>query len=92
VPNRSAARKTVRQDETRRLCNKTVKSRLRTEENKLDHMIERGDKDGATRQARLVTKLFKQAAAAKVMHPNRAARKQAQMDKRIHAATAPKSA
>ena len=92
MANRPAARKSIRQDETRRLRNKTVKSRLRTEENKLARMIERGDKEGASKQGRLLTKLFQRAAAAKVIHVNRVARKQAQIEKRLHAFSTPQSA
>ena len=89
MPHRPAALKTLRQDEKRRLRNKRVKSRLRTEENKLNRMIERGDAEAAAVQSRLLTKLLQKAAAAHVMHPNRAARKQAQIDRRLHAIAAP---
>ena len=89
MPHRPAARKTLRQDEKRRLRNKSVKSRLRTEENKLNRMIERGDAEGAGRQSRLLTKLLQQAAAAHVLHANRVARKQAQIDRRLHVVSTP---
>ena len=90
MPHRPAAQKTLRQDEKRRLRNKSVKSRLRTEENKLNRMIERGDAEGAGRQSRLLTKLLQKAAAARVIHANRAARKQAQIDRRLHALSTPR--
>ena len=86
MPHRPAALKTLRQDEKRRLRNKSVKSRLHTEENKLNRLLERGDVEAASQQARLLTKLLQKAAASHVMHPNRAARKQAQIDQRLHAA------
>jgi small subunit ribosomal protein S20 len=89
MPRRPAALKTLRQDEKRRLRNKTVKSRLRTEENKLARMLERGDMQGANRQGHLLTKLLQKAAISGVIHANRAARKQAQIDRRLHAAAAP---
>ena len=92
MPHRSAALKSLRQDETRRVRNKSVKSRLRTEENKLNRMLERGDAEAAAQQSRLFTKLLQKAAAANVMHPNRAARKQAQIDRRLHAISSPEDA
>lgn len=78
MPNRPAAVKTLRRDAKRNERNKAVKTRLRTEQNKLAHMVERKDVAGAEEQVRLLTKLFQRAADRNVMHPNRAARKQAQ--------------
>jgi len=85
MPHRPAALKTLRQDEKRRLRNKSVKSRLHTEESKLNRMLERGDVQAASQQASLLTKLLQKAAASRVVHPNRAARKQAQIDRRLRA-------
>ena len=83
MPNRPAAVRTLRRNAKRNLRNKTVKSRLRTEQNKLAHMVERKDVAGAEQQVRLLTKLFQRAAARKVIHPNRAAGKQAQLQRTL---------
>jgi len=84
MPNRAAALKSLRRDEKRRLRNKTVKSRLRTEETKFDRMIERGDLAGAENQLNLLTKLFQRAASRDIVKENRAARKQAQFQRRVN--------
>jgi small subunit ribosomal protein S20 len=84
MPNRAAAVKSLRRDEKRRLRNKTVKSRLRTEETKFDRMIERGDLAGAENQLNLLTKLFQRAAGRDIVKENRAARKQAQFQRRVN--------
>ena len=78
MPNRPAAVKTLRRDAARNLRNKAVKTRLRTEQNKLAHMVERNDVAGAEQQVRLLTKLYQRAADRNILHANRAARKQSQ--------------
>lgn len=88
MPHRPSAVKSLRQDKKRRLRNKIVKSRLRTEENKLNRYLERGETEAAARQAQLLTKLLQKAAAKHVLHANKAARKQAQFDRRIQAVRA----
>lgn len=79
MPNRPAAVKSLRRDKKRALRNKVIKSRLRTEQNRFDRMIEHGDAAAAERQFTVLTRLFQRAAARNVVHPNRAARKQAQL-------------
>lgn len=85
MPHRPAALKSLRQDRKRSLRNKSIKSRLRTEQNKFAHMLERGDPEAAEQQVNLLTKLYQQAAARHVIHANQAARKQAQLQKRLNA-------
>ncbi len=84
MAHRAAALKSLRSDEKRRLRNKTVKSRLRTEETKFGRMVQRGDVAGAEGQLNLLTKLFQRAAARKIVKDNRAARKQAQFQRRVN--------
>ncbi|MHC4479756.1 MAG: 30S ribosomal protein S20 [Planctomycetota bacterium] len=86
MPHRQSAKKRLRQTGKRTLRNKQVKSRLRTEQNKFDHMLERGDLQEAERQISLLTKLYHQAANRKVVEKNRAARKQAQFQRRLNEA------
>jgi ribosomal protein S20 len=69
----------------RTLRNKRVKSRLRTEENKFDHMVEHGELTAAQAQLSLLTKLFQRAADRRIVEANRAARKQAQFQERLNA-------
>ncbi len=83
MPNRPAAVKSLRRDEKRAARNKMVKSRLRTEQNKFDRMVERGDVAGAEKQFSLLTKLYQRAADRHVVHANLAARKQAQFQRTL---------
>ncbi len=84
MPNRPAAFKTLRRDAKRRMRNKAVRSRLRTEQNKYDRMIERGDVEQARQQLDLLTKLYQRAASKGVVHKNKAARKQSQSQRRLN--------
>lgn len=84
MPQRPAAVKSLRQNARRRQRNQAVKSRLRTEQNKLDRMLERGEADAAAEQIRVVVKLFQQAASKGVIHANKVARKQSQYERRLN--------
>jgi len=84
MANRPAALKSLRRDAKRRLRNKTVKSRLRTEETKFDRMLGRSDLAAAEGQLNLLTKLFQRAAGRNIVKENRAARKQAQFQRRVN--------
>jgi small subunit ribosomal protein S20 len=84
MPHRPSALKSLRQNVKRRLHNKTIKSRLRTEQNKLDRMLERAEAEPAAEQLSLLVKLLQQAAAKGVIHANSAARKQSQYERRLN--------
>jgi small subunit ribosomal protein S20 len=86
MPHRKSEFKTLKQDAKRRVRNRSVKSRLRTERNKFDRMIERGDVADATQQMSVLTKLIQRAATRNVIHANKAARMQAQFQNRLNAA------
>ena len=88
MPQRPAAKKSLKQDAKRRLRNMGVKSRLRTEQNKFDRMLERGDVTGAQAQCSLLTKLYQRAADRHVVHVNLAARKQSQLQRHLNEAQA----
>lgn len=88
MPRRKSAVKKLKQNQKRHLRNKAAKSRLHTESNKLDRMLERGDLDNAAGQLDLLTKLLQRAAGKHVIHPNAAARRQAQWQKRFNEAKA----
>ena len=84
MPQRPSAFKALRQNKKKQKRNKAVKSRLRTEQNKFDRMIERGDVEEASQQLDLLTKLFQRAASKNVIHKNKAARLQSQQQKRLN--------
>ncbi len=86
MPTRPSALKRLRQDKKRRARNKAVKHRLRTEENKFNRMLQRGDLQGAEQQVRLLTKLWQRAARKNILHQNKAARKLSQFQRRLNEA------
>jgi small subunit ribosomal protein S20 len=88
MAHRPAALKSLRQDRKRRLRNKAIKSRLRTEGNKFDRMIQRGELEAAEQQLALLTKLLHRAGSRNIIHPNKAARLQAQCQRALNGAGA----
>jgi len=88
MPQRKSAVKALKQNQKRRLRNKVMKTRLRTEQNKLARMLERGDVEDAKKHVAQLTKLLHRAAAKKVIHANNAARRQAKLQKRLNDAEA----
>ena len=84
MPHRKSALKALKQNQKRRLRNKVVRTRLRTEQNKLTRMLERGDVEDAKKQVAQLTKLLHRAASKKVIHTNNAARQQANLQKRLN--------
>ncbi len=88
MAHRPAALKSLRQDAKRRLRNKVVKSRLRTERNKFDRMIQRGELEQAREQLALLTRLLHKAGSRNVIHPNKAGRLQAQCQRILNEAEA----
>jgi small subunit ribosomal protein S20 len=83
MANRPSALKSLRRDNKRALRNKMVKTRLRTELNRFTRMVERGEVTNAEKQVALLTKLYQRAADRKIVHPNHAARKQAQFQRTL---------
>lgn len=88
MPQRKGAMKALKQNRKKQLRNKGVRSRLRTEQNKFDRMLERGDVEDAGQQLELLTKLLHRAAKKNVIHENKAARNQALFTKRLNAVKA----
>jgi small subunit ribosomal protein S20 len=86
MPHRPAALKSLRQDGKRRLRNKMIRSRLRTERNKFDRLVARGEVEQAEQQLALLTKLLHKAASRNVIHSNKAARLQAQCQRHLNQA------
>lgn len=85
MPHRASARKALRQNKNRRLRNRSVKSRLKTETGKFERTVERGDAGEAGSQLTLVTRLLHKAAAKGVLHDNTAARRQQRLQKQLNA-------
>lgn len=88
MPNTSSAKKRLRQNEVRRLRNRTVKSSLRTQMRKVRDSIKVGDLDKAAVELRLAQKKLDQAGAKRVIHPNKAARTKSRLVKMLRRAQA----
>jgi len=89
MPQRECAKKALRQSVRRKLCNKSVKSKLGTETTKFERALERGDAQAAATQLTVVTKLLHQAAAKGIMHPKTASRRQARLQQGLNKVQVP---
>lgn len=74
MPNTKSAKKRLKQSTARRVRNRATKSLLKTEVKKVRDAIGAGDLEKGAAEFRLASKKLDQAAAAKVIHANAAAR------------------
>ena len=74
MPNTNSAKKAQRQNLKRRAQNRTQRSTLKTILKKARLAAAAGQKDEATAQLSLAYKTLDQAAAKRLIHPNKAAR------------------
>jgi small subunit ribosomal protein S20 len=84
MPHRKSAYKALRQSKKKHKRNKAIKSRLRTERNRFDRMLGRGDVEEASDQLDQLTKILQRAADKNIIHKNKAARLQSQAQKRLN--------
>lgn len=73
------ARKRIRQNEKRRLHNKTISSRMRSEVKRVLAACESGDKAAAQEQMKTAAKMLDKAAKNRLIHANAAARKKSRL-------------
>lgn len=73
------AKKRIRQNEKRRIQNKSLSSRMRTEVKRVLQLCETGDKSAALAQMPTASKLLDKAARQHVIHANAAARKKSRL-------------
>jgi small subunit ribosomal protein S20 len=74
MPNTTSAKKRLRQNEARRTRNRAAMSALRTQIRKVRESIKSGNADESQTEFRSTVKRLDQAAAKRIIHPNRAAR------------------
>ncbi len=89
MPNIQSARKRLKQSLIRRASNRGNKSELKTRIRKLLELIQAGNLSEAESAFRLTVKKLDQAAAARVIHRNRAARVKSRLSHRLKAAKNP---
>lgn len=91
MPNTKSAKKRLKQNETRRMENRAVKTAMRTQIRKVREAAEAGEFDKAETEFRQATKQIDRAGAKNLIHPNKAARTKSRLSamlKRAKAAAA----
>ena len=79
MPNTASAKKRLRQSEARRARNRAVKSSLRTQIRKFREALQAGNVETCQTEFHVASQRLDQAAAKKIIHPNRAARLKSRM-------------
>ena len=85
MPNNAAAEKRMRQEEKRRLHNRSIKSLVRHQITKARNSIAAGDENSEEAVRRAISELDR-AAKKGVIHRNNAARRKSRLMKRLNAA------
>ena len=91
MPHTRSAKKNLRKSEKRRLHNRAVKKDIKTQIKSFLAAVD-GPVDQLQKEFNLTAKKLDKAAAKRIVHPNLAARKKAQLARRLHAKKASKSA
>ena len=91
VANIKSQIKRIRQNEKRRLRNKSVKSALKTAIRKFHAALESGDRELATTLARDASRKLDKAVSKGVIHKNQAANKKSAIAKKLQAVTSQSS-
>jgi small subunit ribosomal protein S20 len=84
MPHTRSAKKQLRKDEKRRLRNRSCLKALKTQLKKVLAASTSGSLDELRKEFTLATKKLDKAAAKRVIHPNMAARKKAQLARLLH--------
>jgi small subunit ribosomal protein S20 len=94
MPHTSSAKKHQRQSEKRRLANRATKKAIKTQIKRFlaTASAAEGTKEALQTEFNLAAKKLDKAAAKRVIHPNLAARKKAQLARQLNAKAAPKPA
>ena len=79
MPNSASAKKDLRQNQTRRMQNRMVRSALRTQLSKFRALVKAGDFAAAETQFRVVVRKLDQSAAKKIIHKNAADRSKSRL-------------
>jgi len=85
VAHSLSAKKRVRQNEKRRIINRSRKSRIKTQVKRFEATLEKGEVETASEQLRLLTKKLDKTAATSTMHKKTAARKKSRLAKKLNA-------
>jgi small subunit ribosomal protein S20 len=83
MPNIASAKKRLRQSLVRRTRNRSTKSELKTRIRKVLELAKAGDAETTEAEFRTTVKKLDQAAAARIIHPNRASRLKSRISARL---------
>ncbi|MBM4088087.1 MAG: 30S ribosomal protein S20 [Planctomycetes bacterium] len=83
MPNTKSAKKRLRQNVQRRQKNRTAKSAMRTQVRKVRDAAKRGDVQAAEAEFLPAAKQLDRAGAARLIHPNKAARLKSRLQRMI---------
>ena len=79
-----SAKKRVKQNEKRRIINRSRKSQIKTQVKRFEATLEKADVETAGEQLRLLTKKLDKTAATSTMHKKTAARKKSRLAKKLN--------
>ncbi len=85
MPNIASAKKRLKQSLVRRAKNRARKSELKTRIRKVLELAKSGDMEKCEAEFRLTVKRLDKAAAARIIHPNRASRLKSRISARLKA-------
>ncbi len=88
MPNNASAKKRLRQNEKRRLQNRGIKGRMRSQLRAVREAVAAGDKEKAQSEFKVAVKRLDQAAAKNLIHKNAAARSKSRLSKLVKATEA----
>jgi small subunit ribosomal protein S20 len=91
MPHTPSAKKRLRQGAKRREHNLEVTKEIKIQTKKFLRAVQGGDKAAAQQEYVACAKKLDKAAARRIIHPNKAARKKSQLARLLNAAPAPKS-
>lgn len=92
MPNTSSAKKRLRQNDKRRVRNRSTRSALRTQIKKVREAVAAGDFEKAQTEFRMATCRLDQAASKKLIHKNVADRTKSRLSNFIKKASLAKAA
>ncbi len=90
MPNTESAKKRLRQNESLRLRNRSIKSAVRTQIKKVREAASAGEIEKAEAEYKVAAKKLDQAGAKRIFHPNTSARYKSRLQLAIKTAKAAK--
>ena len=90
MPPTPSAKKSMRQDEKRRLRNKATRKTIRLALRQVDEAVKGSNADQIKKDALVAIRALDKAASKRRIHPNKAARKKSQIARMLNAKAAAK--